>query len=78
MKNTFLNLQWDPDPFNQLLNFLAFMQLDFLETVRASCLNADFGIYSNIVLMSSLIPVGLAALILLVYLITFLVFLIAR
>ena len=63
-----MNIEF-PYPFNQFLNFLAFIQLDFLDTISASCIDASLGIYSNIVLITSLIPVALAALILLTYLV---------
>ena len=56
-----------PEPFNRLLDLLSFIRLDFLDTISASCVNESFAVYSNHVLFTSLIPLGLAAVIALIY-----------
>ena len=55
-----------PRPFNQFLRVIEFMQLDFLGMISASCVDERLAIYSNHVLVTSLIQVAIAALIVLI------------
>ena len=55
-----------PAPFGQFLDFIGFVQLDFLDTMSASCIDAR-QVYSNIVLITSLIPIVLTVILILVY-----------
>ena len=57
-----------PEPFSQFLWLIEFIQLDFLGMISASCVYEELGIYSNHVLVTSLVPVGVAVLIILIYL----------
>ena len=43
------------------------MDLDFLGVISASCVDKRMGVYSNHVLVTSLIPIGVAALIIITY-----------
>ena len=55
-----------PKTFNQFLRVIEFMQLDFLGMISASCVDERLAIYSNHVLVTSFIPVAIAALIVLI------------
>ena len=50
------------------LRILEFMKLDFLSSISASCVDERLGVYSNHLLVTSLVPVVLAALIGVTYL----------
>ena len=55
-------IEW-PYPFNVVVQSLEFMDFDVLGAISASCVDEEFGAYSNHILVTSLIPVAVAALV---------------